>query len=98
MCKSKVKKVLKKNKIKINSKPDKMIKESKSFKRWCFNTRLTQLVQEHYPADKDFTGYQTHIIHKPIKTHTNQKSPSELGRSIGIFHAKALQEGKRGTY
>ena len=67
-----------------------MRKESKSIKRWCFNTRLTQLVQEHYRADKDFRRYQTHITYKPIKTHASQKQPSELRRSIGIFHAKAL--------
>ena len=62
----------------------KMRKEEKPIKMWWFSTRLKQVVQEYYPADKDFIGsddwftrlVKANVISLRRKTRARKKKPS----------------------
>ena len=73
-----------------------MRKEGKSVKRWWFNSRAKQLVQELYPVDEYFKfsdgWFNRFCKRKAIslrrKTQKSQKPPSDLRKSIENFHGE----------
>lgn len=81
-------------------------KEGRKVKRWWFNTRAEQLVNELYPEVKDFKHsdqwFARFCTRKKISlrktTHAAQHAPSDLNAAISRFHAKLLRVRRRGSF
>ena len=79
--------------------------EGKHFKRWWFNLRAKQLLQEHYPgkelrcSDQWFWRFcQRYGVALRRKTHVAQTDPKHLILAITKFYSKLLRVRRRGVY
>ena len=84
-----------------------MRKEGKHIKRWCFDSKASELVKGKYPGEVScfklscrwFEGFcRRYRVSLRRQTYVAQKSPAALRTTLEKFLAKSLQEREKDTF